>query len=622
MEFNDDAFIKKIKDINLKELSSEELNNLSDEIREYIIKACSINGGHLASNLGVVELTIALHRFFDFPKDKLIFDVGHQCYTHKVLTGRSLLRLRKEDGVGGFQKRQESEYDPFDAGHSSTSISAAMGMAVERDLKGEKYDVIAVIGDASIANGMAFEALNNLVHFNHKIIIIINDNNMSISNSTGALHDFLQKIRLSTKYTRFKHRYQQRLAKNFFTKFIFKVSRRIKNCFKKLLLRNNIFEMFGCYYIGNVNGHDFSDLKRAFNKAKKIDSSVVIHVSTIKGKGYEYIEENNVSSWHSVKPFDVETGNYKATKKDGEYTWSEIYADFLKEEIETGNSILINPATMVGSKIQKIYENHKNKVFDVGISEEHALTFAAGFSAFNSHSYVSIYSSFMQRAYDQINHDIARLNLPVTLLIDRSGLVGEDGETHQGIFDESFLLNMPNMSVCMAKDYAQAKSLFLLSKTYEHPLAIRYPLGSIRKDVIEDENIEFGKWIVEHKGTNKKVCVITFGPKTDLLLNENLDITLINAVFQSPLDEECLKSLLDYENIIIYDAYAIKEGFCYHVLAKLTEYNYKNNVKMFAIKNQFITKATIEKQEIYSNADINSVLNYIKELINTPLCIK
>ena len=609
----EDAFIKKVQSLDLKKLKEKELIDLSEEIRNYIISSCSVNGGHLASNLGVVELTLALHQFFNFPKDKLIFDVGHQCYTHTILTGRSLSKLRKEDGVGGFQKRQESIYDPFDAGHSSTSISAAMGMAIQRDLKKEKYDIIAVIGDASVANGMAFEALNNLIDFNHKIIIVINDNNMSISNSTGAIHDFLQKIRVSNKYNNMKNRYQRILSKNRFTKFLFKVLRKIKNRFKRLLLRNNIFEMFGCYYISNVNGHDFSELKKAFKKAKKIDSSVVIHVSTVKGKGYEFIKDENLSSWHSVKPFDIKTGKSKEILEENKICWSEVYANLLTEEIENGSSILINPATLVGSKLQKLYEKNKNKVFDVGISEEHALTLAAGFSAFNSHSYVSIYSSFMQRAYDQINHDIARLNIPVTLLIDRAGLVGEDGETHQGIFDESFLMNMPNMCVCMAKDYSEAKALFNFSKIYQHPLAIRYPLGCIDNSYIEKE-IEYGKWIKEKEASNKDIALITFGPKLTEILNLNLDITIINALFQKPLDEECLKSLLNYKNIIVYDAYAIEEGFCYHVLTKLYELGYRDNIKLFGVKNEFILKASIKRQEEMNHVDINTIYEYIKSL--------
>ncbi len=615
METFDDSLIEKIKTLDLKTLNNLQLNQLSEEIREYIIRACSINGGHLASNLGVVELTLALHKEFNFPKDKLIFDVGHQCYTHKILTGRSLKRLRKEDGIGGFQKRSESEYDPFDAGHSSTSISAAMGMAIERDLNGEDYDVIAVIGDASVANGMAFEALNNISNFNHKIIIVINDNNMSISNSTGAIHNALQKIRVSQKYLKMKSKTQKRLSKNGFTRFIFKVLRKGKNVFKRVFLHNNIFEMFGCYYIGNVNGHDFSDLKKAFKKAKKMDSSVVIHVSTVKGKGYKYAEDGNVAFWHSVKPFDIETGKSKCKVDENLISWSEVYASLLKEEIQHGDSILINPATMIGSKIDGIYKDNASRTFDVGISEEHAVTFAAGYSAFNKHSYVSIYSSFMQRAYDQINHDVARLNLPVTLLIDRAGLVGEDGETHQGIFDESFLLNMPNMSVCMAKDYQEAKGLFELSKVYKHPLAIRYPLGYTKNELFEPKKIEYGKWIIEQVSSNHNVAVITFGPKVNKLLEMKLDITLINAIFQSPLDEECLKSILNYDHIIIYDAYAIKEGFCYHVLAKLCELNYKNEIKVFGLENKFITKASIKQQEKDNNVDVESVVSYINSVI-------
>lgn len=615
MEEFDDSLIKKIKTLDLKKLSDKELSLLGEEIRNYIIRACSINGGHLASNLGVVELTIALHKAFELPKDKLIFDVGHQSYTHKILTGRSLRYLRKENGIGGFQKRAESIYDPFDAGHSSTSISAAMGMALERDLKGEHYDVIAVIGDASIANGLSFEALNNISNFPHKIIIVINDNNMSISNSTGGLHNFLQRIRYSRKYSKMKSKTLKRLSKTKFSRWLLNILRKIKNFFKKVVLRNNIFELFGLYYIGNVDGHDFHELQKAFKKAKKASSSVVIHVSTIKGKGYEFAENGNVSSWHSVRPFDIKTGKSLVQCADDLICWSEIYARLLNEEMKNNKSaILINPATMVGSKITKIYENNKERTFDVGISEEHALTFASGYSAFGRHAYVSIYSSFMQRAYDEINHDVARLNLPVTILVDRAGFVGEDGETHQGIFDEAFLINMPNVAVAMAKDYSEAKALFKFASNYQHPLAIRYPLGVIKKEIYNHSEIKYGKWVKEKEPNDSHIAIITFGEKVNQLLKCDLNITIVNAIFQSPIDEETIKSLLKYDHIVIYDAYAIEEGFCYHVLAKLNEYNYKNDVKIFAIKNTFIPMASIEHQEKENHVDIDTIISYLKSI--------
>lgn len=616
MEIND-AIIEKIKGLNLKKLSNNELISLSQEIRKYIIETTSVNGGHLASNLGVVELTLALHRAFDFPKDKLIFDVGHQSYTHKVLTGRSLKRLRKEDGIAGFQKRSESIYDPYDAGHSSTSISAAMGMALDRDLNKENYHIISLIGDASLANGMAFEALNNIKSFHHKIIIVINDNDMSISNSTGALHDFLQKIRLSNKYLNFKESTKKQLSRNSFTRFFSKRLSNIKSFFKRIFLRNsNIFEMFGCYYIPKVDGYDFKSMQKAFQKAKRLDSSVVIHVSTIKGKGYKFSESDKVSSWHSVKPFDLTTGKPLVNKNDNEISWSSVYSTFLDYEMRNKESIIVNPATMVGSKIQSIHDMYPDKTIDVGISEEHAVTLASGISISNNrHTFVSIYSSFLQRAYDQINHDIARMDVHVTFLIDRAGLVGEDGETHQGIFDESFLLNMPNVAVTMAKNYHEAKALFIFSREYKHPLAIRYPIGNTLKFETKDIlKIEYGKWIIENISENKNLALISFGPKLNDILYKYNDLTIINAIFQKPLDQEVLKMLLDYKNIIVYDPYAIKEGFCYHVLAKLNDLSYQGNVKLIGLENEFITKASIQRQEEYNHVDLTSLYELIDKL--------
>lgn len=603
--------------VNLKSMSNSELSNLANSIRKYIIEKCSINGGHLASNLGVVELTIAIHKAFNLDQDKLLFDVGHQCYTHKILTGRSLDNLRKENGVDGFIKRKESIYDHFEAGHSSTTISAAMGMALKRDLNNEHYEIISLIGDSSIANGLAMEALNNLNDFHHKIIIIINDNDMSISQPVGALHNMFQSIRLSSKYLKSKEKYRNFMHKNKFLEKIYEFTRVLKNSFKNFVLKNNLFEMFGCRYIGNVDGYDFKEMEEAFNKAKKLKQSVVIHVSTIKGKGYKLSEYGNVSSWHSVKPFDITSGKVLNSLKENEETWSHIYEELLDQELNKNKqAILINPSTLVGSELSPLFKKYKTQTFDVGIAEEHALMFGAGYGLTSSKAYISIYSTFLQRAYDQLNHDISRMNIPLTLLIDRAGLVGSDGETHQGIFDESLLMSLPNFVITMAKNKAEAQALFNLSKKINHPFAIRIPSGTTLKDNSEI-NITFGKWIIEKESNINNLALISFGPKINSLLEmfKDNEITIINAIFQKPFDLDILNKLLNYKNIIVYDPYAIKDGFSYHLIAKLNELNYQGKVTICAIESTFIDKGTILEQEKRCQVDLESLNNLINSIL-------
>lgn len=603
--------------VNLKSMSNSELSDLANSIRKYIIEKCAINGGHLASNLGVVELTIAIHKAFNLDQDKLLFDVGHQCYTHKILTGRSLDNLRKKNGVDGFIKRKESIYDHFEAGHSSTTISAAMGMALKRDLNNEHYEIISLIGDSSIANGLAMEALNNLNDFHHKIIIIINDNDMSISQPVGALHNMFQSIRLSSKYLKSKEKYRNFMHKNKFLEKIYEFTRVLKNSFKNFVLKNNLFEMFGCRYIGNVDGYDFKEMEEAFNKAKKLKQSVVIHVSTIKGKGYKLSEYGNVSSWHSVKPFDITSGKVINSLKENEETWSHIYEELLDQELNKNKqAILINPSTLVGSELSPLFKKYKTQTFDVGIAEEHALMFGAGYGLTSSKAYISIYSTFLQRAYDQLNHDISRMNIPLTLLIDRAGLVGSDGETHQGIFDESLLMSLPNFVVTMAKNKSEAKALFNLSKKINHPFAIRIPSGTTLKDNSEI-NITFGKWIIEKESDINNLALISFGPKINSLLKmfKDNEITIINAIFQKPFDLDILNKLLNYKNIIVYDPYAIKDGFSYHLLAKLNELNYQGKVTICAIESSFIDKGTILEQEKRCRVDLESLNNLINSIL-------
>ena len=375
----------------LATLNYDELNVLASDIREKIIEVTSNLGGHLSSNLGAVELTIALHRVFDLSKDKVVFDVGHQCYTHKLLTGRNFLKLRQENGISGFLKMDESEYDCYEAGHSSTSISAANGFAIARDIKGENYDVVAFIGDGSLNSGLAFEGLNNVVHSDHKIIIVINDNNMSISKPVGGLSKFLEDISTSRRYNRFKHRYQKFFGKTKFGRWILKVSSKIKNGIKHLLTKGNVFTKLGFAYLGPIDGHNIKSIERALQRAKNTKKSVIIHAVTIKGKGYKQAEEDETGFWHGTGPFDVETGEPK-NKHDGLISWSHVFADLTELEMkEHENSVLISPATLKGSNLEEFESKFKGRVYDVGINEEHAATLASSISLSGIHPIISIY---------------------------------------------------------------------------------------------------------------------------------------------------------------------------------------------------------------------------------------
>ena len=580
----------------IKGLKEDELVLLSNEIRKNIILNCAKNGGHLSASLGVVELTVAIHHYFDLPKDKLIFDVGHQSYAHKILSGRTLDNLRHSDGVSGFQKRNESEYDPYEAGHSSTSISAAMGFATARDLNKEDYQVIAVIGDASLANGVAYEALNNLGAFDHKVIVIINDNNQSIGKSVGHSSNMWEKFRLSNGYLKRKERYVRVMKKTKIGRGIYKVTSAIKNFFKYLLVRKNTFQNMGLYYISNIDGHDIKALERAFKYAKNAPSSVAIHVTTIKGKGYPYSENDKEGKWHGVTPFDIETGE-SLKKLDPEYrTWSEVYANLVEQNMETHpEMVVINPATVIGSHLCHVFDKYPSRTFDVGISEEHAAVFASGMAVNGLHPYLSVYSTFLQRSYDEISHDIARMNVPVTMLIDRVGLPGSDGETHEGIFDVAYLNTIPNVSIAMAKDQNEAESLFNFSLNYQYPLAIRYPRGkTLKQESTDIKELKLGEWSLENNGDD--TAIITYGPIVNDVLERFKEHTVVNAIFQKPIDIELLKTLLNKKHIVIYDIYGTEEGFASIVKEALYNLSYHGIISSLVVPSSFIKHGKISEQ--------------------------
>ena len=581
----------------LKELSYKELNLLSADICDYIVDKTSINGGHLAANLGVIDATIALCRIFDFSKDKIIFDVGHQCYTYKILTGRSLERLRKSDGVSGFQKLSESPYDHFECGHSSTSISAAKGMAIARDLNNEKYEIVAFIGDASIANGLAFEGLNNIANGNNKVIIILNDNDMSITKPVGGLAKSFRSLSNSALYRRSKTNYIKVMKKTRFGRWILSWTGAIKNWIKRHVMAINLFDNIGLSYIGPIDGHNIKALEKAFLRAKKYEKSSVIHIKTIKGKGYKYAENDDSGKWHGVGSFNKETGEIHVDEST--ISWSEVYSSTLVEEMANRpESVLVVPATAVGSSLENIFELFPTRTFDVGIAEEHAFTMAGGLAVSGKHPIIVVYSTFLQRAFDELSHDMARMKLNATILIDRSGLVGADGNTHQGIYDESFLLATPNTVVAMASRESEAYGLMKESFNNHGVFCIRYPRSRVTP-LKEREETPFGKWKVEKEGKN--VAVVSVGPLTldlkELIIRNNKECALYNAIYQKPMDDELVeREIVNFKKIIIYDAYGIENGFPQALLERLNNLGYKGEVVVKSIPDVFVDHASIEEQ--------------------------
>lgn len=605
--------LKAIKDPTfLRDLNYKELDVLSTDIKDYILDVTSKNGGHLSSNLGVRDLTIALCRKFDFSKDKIVFDVGHQCYTYKILTGRDFSTLRKKDGISGFQKREESIYDHYEAGHSSTSISAASGLAIARDLNKENYNVIALIGDASIASGLAFEALNNNDGKNHKIIIVLNINDMSIGVPTGAISKPFRKLSTSRLYSKSKHAYKRLLSKTAFGRKIYSWSIGFKNKVKRGLIKFTIFDNLGYNIVGPVDGHNIKALEKALDAAKRSDKSVIVMTKTLKGKGYEPAENDKDGAWHGISGFNIETGEIKKDKN--KVSWSILYGERLYQLMKNNNNVVtIVPATGYGSSLCDIQKDFPKRFFDVGISEEHGAVLSSALAVGGYHPVYSVYSTFLQRAYDEISHDLARLNKSATLLIDRAGLVGEDGETHQGLYDEQFLYGIPNTVITMASKPEYINSLLKESLKDHGVFAIRYPRGSILKSDVKDININFGDWIYELNSKNKKTAVVAVGPivhELKEIIKDN-DVTLIDAIYQKPLNEKVIKDLLDYKEVIIYDAYATKYGFASMLAARMMELSYKGKVIIKAVDDAFVKQGSISDQLNKYNLSIKDISKLI-----------
>ena len=605
----------------LKGLSYDEKEKLAEELRNKIIDVVSKNGGHLASNLGVVELTIALHSIFNMPEDKIVWDVGHQTYVHKLLTGRQndFDTLRKLDGIAGFPKTKESEYDCFNTGHSSTSISAALGMARARDIKNEENDVIAVIGDGALTGGMALEALDDAGSSKTRLIVILNDNEMSISKNVGGISRFLVKIRTKKFYKKSNNFIRKILEKTPGIGMpIIKGARKIKYSLKQLVIPNMFFEDLGFKYLGPVDGHDIERVEWILEIAKKEKDPVVVHIITKKGKGYKPAEDNP-DKYHSTGKFNIETGE-KISKSNKDY--SAVFGDKLVEIAKNNDKVVAVTAAMAdGTGLTKFKKEFPKRFFDVGIAEQHAICMAAGMAKEGFVPVVPIYSSFYQRAYDQVIHDVCIQNLPVVMCVDRAGIVGNDGETHQGILDLSFFNIVPNLTIMAPKDFKEMEDMLEFAITLNKPVVIRYPRGSEERKFEADSKIEEGK--AETICEGKDVTILAIGKMVaramevkELLEKENIEAEVINARFLKPFDEEkIIESIEKTNKIITIEDNIVKGGLASNVEELLAKQE-KNGVKMlaFGYPDEFIKHGSVEELEKIYKLDKESILEKIKTL--------
>ena len=606
--------LKDIKDPSfLKTLDYRQLGDLAKIIRKEIIRVTSNYGGHLSSNLGVVEITIALNRVFDFSKDKLILDVGHQCYTQKILTGRDLDHLNERGHCNGFQNRSESPYDVYDAGHSSTSLSAAEAFAYVRDQNKENYDVVALIGDASIVNGLAFEGLNNIGERHNKVIVILNDNGMSIAKPIGGLGKFFRKISTGKIYNKTKKKFQKAMAHSFIGKRVYGITYSLKRALKYRLVPTTMFDNMGFTYVGPVNGHNIKALEKAMRSARNSTKSVLIHCYTTKGRGYPFAEKDKTGAWHGVGPFDITTGEPK-NPHTGETSWPAFFGEMVYGKMEKDeNAVLVTAATSVGSKLGDSFKDFPARCVDVGIAEEHALTFSGALSLTGRRPIVSLYSTFLQRAYDEIAHDCARMGADITLLIDRAGLSGKNGETHQGIYDVAFLRTIPNVLVTMPSDEEAARWLFEESFSHKGVFAIRYPNSYIKVDKpLGNMRLGFRRL----SGVASDAAFLCVGPLgkefAERCAQEGIEGDYIDPVVLSSIDPEDLKDLLAYKKIFVYDPYSVKEGFGELILSSLMENGYSGKVKIKALPMKFIKFGCTSEQEKECGVDLESVLSEAK----------
>lgn len=594
--------IQKPNDI--KKIPADQLPALAEEIREFIIESLSKTGGHLASNLGVVELTIAMHRVFDLPKDKLIWDVGHQSYTHKILTGRKdgFETLRREGGISGFPKRSESDCDVFDTGHSSTSISAGVGYVRARELKKENYSVVSIIGDGALTGGMAYEALNNAASLKSNFIIVLNDNEMSITENVGGMSSYLSGLRTASAYTDFEMDVTKALNRiPGIGPGMVDAMRKTKSSIKQIIIPGMLFEDMGLTYLGPVDGHNIPQLIKTFQEAKRFEGPILVHVLTQKGRGYEPAMRHP-ARFHGAGPFDVKTG-LPVGKSNPTYT--DVFSTVMRKMGDRRKDVAaVTAAMMTGVGLKRFYNMFPDRCFDVGIAEEHAVTFAAALSLGGITPVVAIYSSFLQRAYDQIMHDVCMQNLHVVFAIDRAGLVGYDGETHHGIFDLSYLGSMPNMTILAPKNLWELSDMIKFAVDYDGPIAVRYPRGEAYTGLKEFRApICLGKSEVIHEGS--RVALLAVGSMVKMAeevqkqLKERMDMdaALVNARFVKPIDEELLRSFADtYELVVTLEENVKDGGFGERVLAFAEEEDLPFGVEIIALPDRFIPHGSVSYQ--------------------------
>jgi 1-deoxy-D-xylulose-5-phosphate synthase len=592
----------------LKGLNKSELEKLSQDIRNFLIEKLSVTGGHIGPNLGVVELTIALHREFNSPQDKIIWDVGHQSYVHKILTGRACEfdTLRQYKGLCGFPKRSESEHDVWETGHSSTSLSAAMGMAIARDLKKEKSYILPVIGDGALTGGMALEALNHIGHEKKDIIVILNDNEMSIAPNVGALHNVLGQLRTAGKYNWVKDELEYLLKKiPAVGGKLANTAERLKDSLKYLFVSGMFFEELGFTYFGPVDGHNYDDLFENLRYAKKTSGPVLLHVITKKGKGYHPAESDKTGTWHGTGPYKIETGAFVKPEQSPP-AWSSLVSETVRRLAREDERIVaITPAMPVGSKLEGFASEFPDRMFDVGIAEQHAATVAAGLAIQNMKPFLAIYSTFLQRAYDQVVHDICRQNLNVFIGIDRAGLVGADGETHQGVFDIAFLRHLPNIVLMMPKDENEGQHMVNTAIKYDDgPIALRFPRGNgygVEMDK-ELKVIPIGSWEVLKDG--KDAVILTFGTTIPMCMEaaqrlekQGISVKVVNARFIKPMDLDMLKDIFSTNApILTVEEACLQGGFGSGVLEHAQEMGYHNLViERMGIPDRFIEHGSVDE---------------------------
>lgn len=614
--------LEKIEQENdIKKIEPEEWDLLASEIRQFLIEKISVNGGHLASNLGVVELTMALHLAFDLPKDKLIWDVGHQSYTHKLLTGRreGFDSLRKHGGMSGFPKRSESDCDCFDTGHSSTSVSAGLGYAMARDIMQEDYKVISVIGDGALTGGMAFEALNNASKLTSNFMIVLNDNNMSISENVGGLSSYLSGIRTAQSYQDLKNGITHSLSNipKYGERIVERI-RKTKSGIKQLFIPGMYFENMGITYLGPVDGHDIPALVKIFKEASKVEGAVLVHVLTKKGRGY-LPAERHPARFHGTEPFDVATGLPLVRRTRANYT--DVFSTVMRKLGDRDEKVVAVTAAMAdGTGLKRFHNMFPDRFFDVGIAEEHAVTFAAGLAAAGLKPIFAVYSSFLQRAYDQILHDVCIQKLPVVFAIDRAGLVGSDGETHQGIFDLSYLSIIPNMTIMAPKNKWELSDMIKYAVDFQAPVAVRYPKGEAYDGLKEYRApVSYGKSEMIHMGREIALVAVGSMVKTAVSVEEALkqrgyEVTLINARFVKPLDEEMLLQLLENHRLVVtMEENVFRGGFGEAVSDFYRNRGASAEVLNIAIPDRYIEHGSVDILKKEAGIDAESVVKAIEK---------